>query len=850
MEIRLYHIISKGVRSEVLASKLKKDWRLLGEQMEIDPSVLDEVSLLCESDPNYNPASKLLVEWQRRELSDMQIFLNEVTANTFLEILERTGQEEAVNLIKTWVMEDYGDLEVLIPEEKNEFPVAELDQMEEHNEDLISKLDNLGPWKWLKLFLVGDAGAGKSSVLRWLTGQEFDPTPSNTDSADVTTTDVGNWKRDTDFETEKFMADCYTAVKKQKVTSAPLPFVNQNQIPLENVSPAVPDSSEDNSQEEDEPFQEHEEESFLSSTTSDLIMNNKYRQQLKDESLPLRFQVWDFGGQEVYYNTHHFFLSEAAIYLLIVDITRPVEQIEERIKFWLRSIRSYAPEAPIIIMATHLDQISDEEHNQKMFAIWQQYKEVVPDAETGNCFAVSCKSDELLHETREHLSTTAKEKINLNYPLRWMLFYRTLKDTAVPHGEWPRISDNNNNVPKIQLTCIKLKDVEGLARLHKIEKSALLEALAEFHKLGFILYYPKDEHLSQTIFTKPQELVDALRTVITVPKRQVRITANVKNIFRPGSKQKQLLNDSFQTDIDEKDLKEGKLTGSRMQRIWSQYSSEVRLQLQALLQRFELAVPDPRSKGDFLVPCLVESQAAEDQDQKNFPMLFTYKISVAPPLGVLSRSIVKALNLAMTYDDYLLCRLFRNGCTFKVENGIHVRMDVGVDTVEVRLETVADKNMLLNFLTDMDKFFEEEVAKFTRRVQCTTCRASFEGEKWKLCCRDCTYKSVCSKISTKTRLESLLNSVKRLKELCRILDGGDCWKHFAAHNLVGASLQELDRLEMAMKADPKFSPSGKILRDWMLREQATISNFLEIMKEINCHSAVEFVEGLTRSNQN
>lgn len=37
----------------------------------------------------------------------------------------------------------------------------------------------------------------------------------------------------------------------------------------------------------------------------------------KDEE-PLSFQVWDFGGQEVYYLTHQFFLKGGRSVILVV----------------------------------------------------------------------------------------------------------------------------------------------------------------------------------------------------------------------------------------------------------------------------------------------------------------------------------------------------------------------------------------------------------------------------------------------------------------------------------------------------------------------------------------------------
>jgi len=69
-----------------------------------------------------------------------------------------------------------------------------------------------------------------------------------------------------------------------------------------------------------------------------------------DERLEL--SCWDFAGQEVYYSTHSFFLSHRAIYLVVVNVAKGDIS---RIDYWLNSIKARAPEAPVLLVGTHLD---------------------------------------------------------------------------------------------------------------------------------------------------------------------------------------------------------------------------------------------------------------------------------------------------------------------------------------------------------------------------------------------------------------------------------------------------------------------------------------------------------------
>ena len=65
------------------------------------------------------------------------------------------------------------------------------------------------------------------------------------------------------------------------------------------------------------------------------------------------FSVWDFSGQEVYHPSHSFFLASRSIFLVVFDLTIPEEK--QKIKIWLQMIKSSAPDAPIILVGTHLE---------------------------------------------------------------------------------------------------------------------------------------------------------------------------------------------------------------------------------------------------------------------------------------------------------------------------------------------------------------------------------------------------------------------------------------------------------------------------------------------------------------
>lgn len=90
----------------------------------------------------------------------------------------------------------------------------------------------------------------------------------------------------------------------------------------------------------------------------------------KEVKRKVKWYTWDFGGQEIYYNTHQFFITPHAIYVIAFNVTKPLD--ESNINFWLRCIKartttsrgthSYSGDSsgnrapvPVILVATHTD---------------------------------------------------------------------------------------------------------------------------------------------------------------------------------------------------------------------------------------------------------------------------------------------------------------------------------------------------------------------------------------------------------------------------------------------------------------------------------------------------------------
>ena len=70
----------------------------------------------------------------------------------------------------------------------------------------------------------------------------------------------------------------------------------------------------------------------------------------------INFTTFDFGGQEIFYPTHQFFLTSRCVYIIAFRVDKP--DFMERVMYWVRTIDAsipYAAAPPIILVGTHRD---------------------------------------------------------------------------------------------------------------------------------------------------------------------------------------------------------------------------------------------------------------------------------------------------------------------------------------------------------------------------------------------------------------------------------------------------------------------------------------------------------------
>lgn len=298
-------------------------------------------------------------------------------------------------------------------------------------------------------------------------------------------------------------------------------------------------------------------------------------------------RIWDFGGQEILHGTHRFFMTERAVYLVL--LSGRDGNGEQDAHYWLSLIRSFAGDVPVIILMHR----------------WAECKFEVSIRELRRTYGDSIQFLETDTVT-EHNITALRESIKGLAQLlpglrsRWPAAWRRVKEELpVAQKCWLSFSD----------FCL-FSQARGVAVLD--DQQALADCL---HDLGLMLSYRTDPVLRDCGVLNPQWVTHAIYKVL-----------NAQIVREAGAE----LTLSTFAKI---------LSGDESQR----YPVSLHGYLLALMRKFLLCLPLDERSQRYLIPDLLS--IAEPAVSKDFPeegaLAFQYSYKSALPEGLLPRFIVE-----------------------------------------------------------------------------------------------------------------------------------------------------------------------------------------------------------------
>jgi internalin A len=206
-----------------------------------------------------------------------------------------------------------------------------------------------------------------------------------------------------------------------------------------------------------------------------------------EPSVTMAVSVWDFGGQDIYHATHQFFLTNQSVFLLAWSANNSTER--DRLGYWLAIITARAPEAPILIAATHAD---DRPADIDIRSWQQEYPNI-----TGH-FEVDCASGTGIGAVRQAIINAAAglKMMGERWPRTWVRATGDLCDSGGPP----------------YITAAGMRHIMAAAEVtDPAEQDALARSL---HLRGKIVHHADVADLADTVVRDPQWLSTRISEVL------------------------------------------------------------------------------------------------------------------------------------------------------------------------------------------------------------------------------------------------------------------------------------------------------------------------------------------------
>jgi serine/threonine protein kinase/GTPase SAR1 family protein len=254
--------------------------------------------------------------------------------------------------------------------------------------------------------------------------------------------------------------------------------------------------------------------------------------QKREETKHLTFSVWDFAGQEIYYSTHSFFLTDRSIFVVVFNLLLGAENC--RVDYWLNSVKARTPTAPIFLIGTHLDKVpSKPDALATLEKLEKKYKKTF---KIRGALAVSCESLENVETFIDQLLVTAKKEpyMGAKMPATYFaledmcLMERRNKELlgAVPILTWEEVSllARKSNFMQVDETKPDAQDAFDAQLSVAIDVLHLLGSVVRFKEAG--------GGLENYVILDPQWVTKIFATIITTKQNFVREgVIDVANLF-------------------------------------------------------------------------------------------------------------------------------------------------------------------------------------------------------------------------------------------------------------------------------------------------------------------------------
>ncbi len=405
--------------------------------------------------------------------------------------------------------------------------------------------------------------------------------------------------------------------------------------------------SEEMEENEEENEEEEEDQSFLNnpnstdfihiSETEELysweIEDDYYTESIRFQEEPyythdawisknVKINGWDFGGQEIFYSTHLFFLTKRSIYILVWDSR--TDDTDENFEYWFNIIKRLSNSSPVIVVMNKMDinyKKVDELYYKNRFANIVKFIEI------------SCVTKQGILELKECIKEEIRKLPHMGDKLPAL---------------WNEVREKIKTTKEDFISFGLFQSYFGLS-LNEEQIGYISDYL---HDLGDIIHFRSEFGLQNIVIIKPHWLTKAIYELI----KSIEIQRN--NGFFNVSDLRKILN-------------------------ISKYPLEQHHHILKLMEKFEICFKTIGSNDDYIIPTLLNPSPKfnidnfnKNQEQVSIRIEYKYKFT---PFGIIERLICRLNSYVMdgnywksgllvTFEDSkALIRVLKTDKTIRVE---------------------------------------------------------------------------------------------------------------------------------------------------------------------------------------
>lgn len=199
-------------------------------------------------------------------------------------------------------------------------------------------------------------------------------------------------------------------------------------------------------------------------------------------------KIWDFGGQDIMHHTHQLFLTQNSLYVLVLN-AREKSDTEK----WLKLIKVFGGDSPIIIVTNKIDENPSEHENIKFLNT--KYPNI-----KNRYVRISCESGEGLGDFKGLLNETIKELLHVR--TQWGNSWLAVKKELERMRKGSKLKD--------YIHYDVYNDICEKAGVYIDHRDTLINWL---HQLGVVTYF-SDSNLAETNVINPSWLTEAFYDII------------------------------------------------------------------------------------------------------------------------------------------------------------------------------------------------------------------------------------------------------------------------------------------------------------------------------------------------